>query len=189
MDKLLDFMTMFPTIGPYESIILAIVLIPTLIALLWGAPWVPTPMNRVKKMLHLAKVKPCEKVVDLGCGDGRLVHHASRHHQAKAVGLELSPLIYMMAKLAQPYHILRGSKAQVKFKNFYSHDLSDVDVLVFYLMPHALKRISPKFKKELKPGTRIVSYAFEMPKEWGEPIHHEPRIPEKKFSPIWVYKV
>ncbi len=189
MEKLLAFMDIFPTIGPYESVLMAIVLIPTLMALLWGAPWVPTPMDRVKKMLHLAQVKPGEKVVDLGCGDGRLVHHASRHHQAEALGLELSPFIYMMAKTIQPYHILKGSKAEVKFRNFYNCDLSDTDVIVCYLMPHAMKRMQKKFKKELKPGARIISYAFKMPEEWGEPIHHEPRIPEKKFSPIWVYKV
>ena len=187
MDFFVDFIKNLPPIGPVQSAIMAVILIPTLMALLWGAPWVPTPKDRVRKMLELAKIKPGEKLYDLGCGDGRLVHLASKKYQSQAIGLELSPVIYVAAKLLQPWHFLFGSRAKIKFRNMFNVDLKNADVIVCYLMPHAMQRMNKKFKKELKKGTRVISYAFEMP-EW-EPIHHEPRIPEKKYSPIWVYKV
>ena len=154
-----------PTISPIELIAFLILVVPTIYALL-GAPFVPTPLPRVRKMLELAKIEPGDKVYDLGCGDGRLVHLASREKQAKAVGFELSPPIWLWAKIAQPFW---NSKAKIKFRNFYKQDISDADVIFCYLMPETLK----KFQKELgklKKGTRIVSYAFKIPEL--KLVHH-----------------
>src|SRR3990167_6679931 len=81
-----------------EFIIFGLIFIPTIIAFLTGAPWVPTPMPRVKRMLELADLKPGDRVYDLGCGDGRMVHWAAKQYFADAVGLELSPLVYAWAR-------------------------------------------------------------------------------------------
>lgn len=180
-------MNWLPTFTPIECVIFTIILIPTAIALIWGAPWVPTPKNRIRKMLDLAKLKPGEKVYDIGCGDGRAVHLASRLHKADAMGLELSPLVYAGAKLIQPWHMLRGSRGKIKYRDMYRVDLGDGDVILCYLMPHALKRLRKKFEKELKKGTRIISYAFEIP-EW-KPVHRQQRNRKKNHAPIWVYEV
>ena len=183
---MIEFMEIFPPISPFQSALLAIILIPTLIALIWGAPWVPTPKNRVRKMLALAKLKPGETLYDLGCGDGRLVHIASAEYGVNAVGFEFSPVVYAMAKLVQPFYWLKGSRAQIKFKNFYKTDFSNVNVITCYLLPHSMKTVAIKFEKELKKGARVVSYAF--PILTWKPTHRAPRIRKKAYGPIWVYK-
>ena len=66
---------------------------------LGGAPFIPTPSRVLSRMMELADIKPGEKVYDLGCGDGRLVIEANKRHQARAVGIEISPLAYMLARL------------------------------------------------------------------------------------------
>lgn len=166
-----------------ELVFFIIILIPTLIAMITGAPWVPTPNARVKRMLELAKLKRGDRLYDLGCGDGRLVHMAARDYGADAIGLELSPLIYFMGRVKN--FILR-SKSKILFRDFRRIDYSNANVLVFYLMPEILQAMRPKFEAELKPGTLVVSYAFAV--DGWTPIHIEPKDPAKNYSRILVYE-
>ena len=64
-----------------------------------GAPWVPTPMPTVRRMLDLAEVQPGDVVYDLGCGDGRTVVTAARKYGAYAVGVEIDPLRYLWCQI------------------------------------------------------------------------------------------
>jgi hypothetical protein len=48
-------------------------------------------------------------------------------------------------------------------KNFYNQDLSKADIFFCFLTPKAMLKLSAKFESELKPGTRIISYAFSIP--------------------------
>lgn len=165
-------------------ILLFLLMIPTIFALLDGAPWVPTPMNRVKKMLTLAGVKKGDKVYDIGCGDGRAPYLAANFFQARGVGIELSPLIFLLAWIRK---IFWRSKARLVFGSFWRHDFRDADVVVFYLMPGFVERVAKKLEKELKPGAKVVSYAFQI-KSWRE-VHREKRNRKKGWSPIWVYEM
>jgi len=173
--------------GTYQSpwaITLAIlIIIPTIIAMVSGAPFVPTPMARVKKMIELAKIKPGDKVYDIGCGDGRMVYVAANDYGANAVGLELSPLVYLLAKVRKFFW---KSKAQIHFTDFRYKNLGDADVIVCYLLPEALARLQPKLEAELKKGARVVSYAFQIG-TW-QPTHREERDPSNNLAPIWVYE-
>lgn len=164
--------------------VLIILMIPTIIALLDGAPWVPTPMNRVRKMLALGGVKKGSKVYDVGCGDGRAPYIASNEMGANAVGIELSPLIYILARIRKFFW---RSKAEIQFGSLWNKNLGDADVVVFYLMPGFVERVAKKLEKELKPGARVISYAFQI-KCWKE-IHRERRVRKKGYSPIWVYEI
>lgn len=174
-----------PRTANFFTIILFILLIvPTIIALVSGAPFVPTPMHIGRKMLEVGKVKEGEKIVDIGCGDGRLVYLAAQEHGAKATGYELSPIVYLIAKIRQ---LFWRSKAKIKFGDFRMHDLSDVDCIVTYMLPDTLKKFIPKFERELKPGARIISYAFNIG-DW-KPAHVEPSCPKENRSKIWVYEI
>lgn len=172
------------TVFLIEIILLAAIFIPTMIAFVTGAPWVPTPIKRVKRMLELAKIKQGEKVLDLGCGDGRMAHSAAKDYNADATGIELSPLIYAMARIC---NFFRKSKAKILLRDFRKIDFSHADVLTFYLLPSILKKMREKWERELKPGARIVSYAFEI--EGWKPVYIEPKDPTNNYSRILVYEI
>jgi SAM-dependent methyltransferase len=133
------------------------------ISVLWsgffGAPWVPTPMESVHKMLRLAEIKPDDTIYDLGCGDGRLIVTAATQYKAKGVGIEVDPLRYLYCQLVIT---LLGLRDQVKivYGNFFNMDLSQADVVTCYLLPDTNKKLEEKLLRELSPGTRVISYTF-----------------------------
>ena len=167
----------------FSLTILILISVPTVMALINGAPFVPTPMKRVRKMVELAKIKPGQVVYDIGCGDGRFVYLAANLYGAKATGIELSPLVYVYAMIRK---LFWRSKAKIIFGDFKMMDISDADIIFCYLLPETLKKIQPDLDKKLKTGTRIISYAFNIP-NW-KLIHEEKRNPEEKVASIWIYE-
>ena len=159
-------------------------IVPTIVALVSGAPFVPTPMRSVKEMLKAAKIKKGQKVIDIGCGDGRLCHMANKVYGADSVGFELSPLVYFMAKICQPFW---KSEAKIRYGDFRNHDLSDADHIVTYMLPETLEKFIPKFEKELKKGAKITSYAFHIG-DWI-PSYTRPSDKANGISKIWVYEI
>ncbi|KKP37746.1 MAG: hypothetical protein UR27_C0003G0068 [Candidatus Peregrinibacteria bacterium GW2011_GWA2_33_10] len=165
-------------------IIYVILLIPTLRALIGGAPWVPTPRKGIERMLKAANIKKNEKVYDLGCGDGRLVELAVKKYQADGYGIELSPIIYFMAKIRK---ILTQSKVKIIFANFMNQNYKNADVVLLYLMPETNQKVAKKLQSELKKGSRVVTYAFQI-KAW-KPHKIIPRNKKLRLAPIFVYKM
>lgn len=129
----------------------------------WGAPWVPTSMNMVHKMLKLAEVQPGDILYDLGCGDGRMIVTAARHYGAQAVGIEIDPLRYLWC---QGLITILGLRKQVKivYGNFFNQDLSEADVVTCYLLQSTNNNLEGKLIQELKTGTRVVSNQFTFPR-------------------------
>jgi SAM-dependent methyltransferase len=167
----------------FSLILLILICVPTIMAMINGAPFVPTPMERVKKMVALAKIKPGQRVYDIGCGDGRFVYIAANNYGAKATGIELSPVVYLLAIVRK---LFWKSKAQILLDDFKRRDLSDAEIIFCYLLPDSLKKIQPALDKKLKPGTKIFSYAFEIP-GW-KLIHREERNPKQNLAPLFVYE-
>mgnify|MGYP001615957993 FL=1 len=173
-------LTRFSTI---ELISYAILLIPTTYAMIAGAPFVPTEMAQVERMLKAANLKPGMKVYDLGSGDGRLVHKAAKLYKVDAVGYEFSPLVWLWAKFLS---IFWRSKAKLRFGNFWKKDLSDADVIFCYLLNHSMNRMKLHLLPQLKPGALIVSHAFRI--EGLEPWKKLPRLEVERLGPVWIYK-
>jgi SAM-dependent methyltransferase len=122
--------------------------------------YVPTPDEVVKEMMDLAKVKPGDVVYDLGCGDGRIVIAAAKRGAAKAVGVDIDP---DRIREARSNAREAGVADKVTFieGDLFQMDFSDADVVTLYLLPDLNLKLRPKLLA-LRPGTRIVSHAFDM---------------------------
>lgn len=125
----------------------------------FGAPFMPLSKKYMPAMLALAQIRPGEKVVDLGSGDGRLVIAAYRRYRAKAVGVEFALLPWLWSNINILCKGLRG-QVIIKWGDMYKADISQVDVVLLYLFPGSTRRLKDKLQKELPPGARVVSFAF-----------------------------
>ena len=169
--------------GLFASIIMLAILIPTIYSLVNGAPFVPTPINAVEIMLKEANIKKGEKLYDIGCGDGRTVYLAAKNYGANAVGLEISPIVYFIARIR---HFFWKSKAKILFRDFKRYNLGDADIVLCYLLPDTLARLQEKLDNNLRKGTRVISYAFPIGNWKAEKvIENNPTI---RTSSIWIYK-
>ena len=148
------------------SILVVILILVLAISISWtnyrGAPWAPTPMSAVHKMLTMADVGPDDTVYDLGCGDGRTIITAARRYAARAVGIEIDPLRYLWCQVLITILGLRG-QVKIVFGDFYTQDLSAADVITCYLLQGTNNKLESKLKLELRPNTRVVSHYFTFP--------------------------
>lgn len=124
-------------------------------------PYVPTPQNVVDEMLKMAAVTKNDVVYDLGCGDGRIVITAAKQYGARGVGVDIDP---ERIKESNENARKAGVTDRVKFVqgDLFNVDLKDATVVTLYLLPEINLKLRPKLFKELKPGTRVVSHAFDM---------------------------
>lgn len=123
--------------------------------------FVPTPEEVVEAMLQVANVTKNDVIYDLGCGDGRIPVTAARKYGARGVCVDIDP---QRIKEANENVAKNNVGAQVKVVqgDLFEQDLSPATVVSLYLLPSLNVKLMPKLKKELKPGTRIVSHAFDM---------------------------
>jgi ubiquinone/menaquinone biosynthesis C-methylase UbiE len=130
-------------------------------ALARDVPYVPTPEAVVAKMLEVAKVGPKDVVYDLGSGDGRIVITAAKKHRARGVGIDIDP---DRIKEARENARRAGVAKQVEFRqgDLFKADIGEATVVTIYLLSSVNMQLRPKLLAELKPGTRVVSHAFDM---------------------------
>jgi len=124
--------------------------------------YVPTPPEVVAAMLKVAKVGPGDVVYDLGCGDGRIVISAVKDFGAKTgVGIDIDP-----QRIKEARENVRqagvADKVTILEADLFTTDISRATVVTLYLLPSLNRKLMPKLMAELKPGTRIVSHAFDM---------------------------
>ena len=130
-------------------------------ALARDVPFVPTPERVVEKMLEVAKVGPRDVVYDLGSGDGRIVIAAAKKHGARAVGIDIEP---ERIKEARDNARRAGVSDRVEFRqeDLFKADFREATVVTMYLLTGVNQKLRPKLLAELRPGTRLVSHAFDM---------------------------
>jgi cyclopropane fatty-acyl-phospholipid synthase-like methyltransferase len=139
--------------------IAVLALVSVYLSTFWGAPWAPTSVETVDQMLRLAEVGSGQTVVDLGAGDGRIVIRAARHFGARAIGVEIDPLRYLIANALIWAAGLRR-RARVVHGNAFAYDLSEADVVTMYLLQGTNQRLQSRLSEQLRPGARVVSHAF-----------------------------
>jgi SAM-dependent methyltransferase len=122
--------------------------------------WVPTPDDVVARMLQLAQTTPDDLVYDLGAGDGKIAIMAAKRFGARAVGIEFNP---DMAALGQRNAEREGvaQRVQIRRGDIFESDFSNASVITLFLLPSLNLKLRPTLLN-MRPGTRIVSHAFDM---------------------------
>ncbi|MEK7635724.1 MAG: methyltransferase domain-containing protein [Patescibacteria group bacterium] len=163
-------------------IILLILLLPTAYVSVIGAPIALTDKLVIDKIIKIADVKDGETFYELGTGTGRIITAFAKNKNIKIVGFELSPIFYLITLLNLK---LRGVKNyELHYKNFFTADLKEANIVFCFLIPKTMEKLKDKFSKELKSGSKIISYAFEI--EGWMPYA---KIEENKKLPIYFYKI
>jgi precorrin-6B methylase 2 len=123
--------------------------------------YVPTPQDVVDAMLKVAKVGKSDILYDLGSGDGRIVITAAKLYGTRGTGVDIDPQRISEARENAKKESVTDKVTFIQ-GDLFEQKISDATVVTLYLLPSLNLKLRPKLWKELKPGTRIVSHAFDM---------------------------
>jgi SAM-dependent methyltransferase len=142
-----------------------------------AGPYVPTPREIVDEMLKLAQVRQGDFLIDLGCGDGRIVTTAAQRFGARGFGVDIDP---QLVRLAAEGARKAGVADRVRFieRDLFQTGLEEATVLTLYLMPGIVTQLVPKILAEMKAGARVVSHDYPLA-PWKSDRFVEFDVPEK----------
>ncbi len=150
------------------------------------APYVPTPWHVVDRMIEEVGVSKDDVVYDLGSGDGRILLRAAKSRGARGVGYEINPDLVQEARSA-----LRAAGVQdlveIREGDIFEADLRPATVVTLFLITSAHRQLRPKLVAELRPGTRVACYKWEIP-GWNPSKTVTVEVSGSAY-PVYVYQV
>lgn len=142
--------------------------------LLVGAPYLPTLNPQVAAALKLADLKPGQTLLELGCGDGKVLIAAARQGN-RAIGYELNPIVAAVAWVrTRKYRQL----VQVKCANFWTVDWPPADAVFVFLLPRFMSKLDLKVADYNAGDLKLISFAFKIP---GRKI-------DRELDNVYLYK-
>lgn len=132
--------------------------------LLFGAPYLPTLRRQIEASMELAALQPGQTMIELGCGDGRVVLVAAKKG-INVVGYELNPLLFALCWVRT---LRYRSRVKVVWGNFWKAEWPQADVIYAFLLPKYMNRLNKKITQYKYRPVKLVSFAF--------------KVPNKKFS-------
>jgi tRNA A58 N-methylase Trm61 len=125
------------------------------------APDVPMPQDVVERLLAFAQITPQDTVYDLGSGDGRVVITAAKKYGARGVGIEIdADRVSQARRNAEKAGV--ADRVTFTVGDALQADVSGASVVTLYLTSSANRKLRPQLTKQLRPGARVVSLAFDM---------------------------
>ncbi len=126
------------------------------------APYVPTPHAVVETMLELAELSEDDVIIDLGCGDGRIVIAAARDYGARGIGIDIDPeLIEKAKRLAKSSGV--DHLVEFRVEDATRTSLATATVVSLFLTPGGNELIRPRLETELRPGARVITHNYTIP--------------------------
>jgi hypothetical protein len=138
-----------------------------------GAPYVPSKKHDIERLFSEFNLRKGSVVVDLGCGDGKVLLAAAKSG-LQPVGYELNPFLWLIAKL----RLRKYPKTKVIWGNYWAADLSKASLIFIFSAAPFMDRLYEKLRDQLRPGVLVASYGFSFE---GIKIY-------KKIEPINIYK-
>lgn len=148
-------------------------------------PIVITPKKYFKPILENLDITPQTIIYDLGCGTGSFLFAAEKYGPKEIRGFELSPLHVLYGKAKA---LILRSKADIYLQDYFTVDLSNVDIIYIFSIQPAVIKLWKKIQKEAKRGTLVVVLSDSIPDEIPEKII-KVKVSPKKSSNVYVYRI
>ena len=130
----------------------------------FGAPYLPTLSKQASAAFELLDLRPGETLLELGCGDGRMVVEAAKRG-VKVVGYELNPFLVLLCWLrTRRYRQL----VTIRMADFWRADWPQADAVFGFILPRLMRKLDAKITKEHRTPMRVASFAFEIPDKKAE---------------------
>ncbi len=148
-------------------------------------PLLVTPVPLAEALMRSLGLTSTDVVVDLGCGDGRLLVAAVDAGAGSAVGLEMDPDVAGLARrrIEEAGH---AETIRVHTTDAARHDLSDATVIVMFIAAWAAAEQVDAVRRRVGPGVRIVAHELE-PIEAGQPGERRPLFTDDAISVCHVW--
>jgi len=127
--------------------------------LLFGAPYLPTLTSQVDSALELASLKPGQTLLELGCGDGKVVIAAAKQG-VQVVGYELNPFLVAVAWLRTRRY---RKNVTIIWGDFWRKDWKKADAIFVFLLPKYMEKLDTKIDRYPHKPVKLVSFAFSIP--------------------------
>ncbi len=142
-----------------------IVMICFAFVLLRGAPYLPTLGNQVKAALDLIDLDPGDTLLELGCGDGKVMI-AAAERGLRVVGYELNPILALIAWVRTRRY---GTQITVVWGDFWTKPWPKADGIFVFLLDTYMQKLDTKIvqskheRVKHSKGIKLVSFAFQVP--------------------------
>ncbi|MDB5170493.1 MAG: hypothetical protein JWO35_187 [Candidatus Saccharibacteria bacterium] len=124
--------------------------------LLVGAPYLPTLTPQVKAALELANLKKGDTLLELGCGDGKVLIAAAKQG-LQVVGYELNPLLVIICKIRTWRY---RKQVRVIWGDFWQKPWPEADAIFVFLLPKYMSKLHKKCIQYEHNPVKLVSFAF-----------------------------
>ncbi|GAC1370043.1 MAG: protein-lysine N-methyltransferase [Candidatus Saccharimonadales bacterium] len=121
-------------------------------------PYVRLPWGAMAEVESELGVNNGDKVLDLGCGDGRVLTALSEACPgASYTGIENDWMVWLGARL-RTSHLIKLVREEIS-----AADMTEANKVFVYLGPKLMAELEPRFEMELPAGARVVSVQFALP--------------------------
>jgi SAM-dependent methyltransferase len=125
-----------------------------------GAPYLPTMNPQVALALEFLDLKPGQTLLELGCGDGKVVIAAAKQG-VRVVGYELNPLLCALCWLRTRRY---RSTVSIRWADFWRADWPKAEAVFGFILPKYMPKLEHKIVNEKRGPMKVVSFAFPIPK-------------------------
>jgi hypothetical protein len=124
-----------------------------------GAPYLPTLEAQKRQALEMLGLKSGSTMLELGCGDGRVMAAAAAQG-IRCIGYEINPLLVLTAFwTTRKYRDL----VTIKMRSYWGDELPDADGIFVFLLPKYMAKLDNKIIQESSKPVKLISVAFEIP--------------------------
>lgn len=123
-----------------------------------GSPYLPTSKAAIQELLKAASLRRGQRMIELGCGDGRVLVEAVKTYGVVGRGIDINP--FFIAKARRRARGIPPARIAFETADLRDISVSSYDVVYLFLLPNFINTFVPRWEQEARKGTLFISHAF-----------------------------